>query len=240
VADSKELDITARQPQPLLQSPANRQPSKLRKTLAGRPRKPARLVLLIAVLASAESPLALARSWSYHYHARVESPAPSPSPTALAPPRLSTAQLLKQTIVSDLAIYVAQPSLSGPPDTGQIAYITGRLSLFDRMDTPDALEVLAGLSGYYLGAPAEQLYDCLCLRKGLALKPYLEQLLRSGNPECLRRFGSAFQTPSPALDEHAFCPNDQQLTDHLTKLIGEIDAAKPCSDSDFAALSGAP
>jgi hypothetical protein len=197
-------------------------------------------LLLAAFLTVAESRAVLARSWSYHYHPRAVSSSPASSPIPLVQPTFSTAQLLKQAIVSDLAVYVGQPNLSAPADASQVAYIVGRLSLFDRMDTPDTLEVLASLSGYYLGAPAERLYDCLSLRKGKALEPHLEQFLRSGNPECMRQFGAAFEKPSPALDGHAFCPNDQELTGHLNQLIGEIDAAKPCSDRDLAALSGAP
>jgi hypothetical protein len=217
----------------------NRRPGSSGTYLARLAVKAVSFLLLGALLTIENGRTALARSWSYHYHPR-ELSSPSPNPTPFVQSRFSTAQLLKQAILSDLAIYVIQPNFPGGPNGSQLPNVAGQLSLFDRMNAPDALPVLASLSGYYLGSGNERLYDCLVLRKGAALKPYLEELFRSGSLECLRQFGAAYGNPSSALNGHAFCPNQRQVAEHLAKLIGEIDAAKPCSDSDVAALTGPP
>jgi hypothetical protein len=152
--------------------------------------------------------------------------------------QLSSARLLKQAIISDLAFFIVEQS--SRPDKAYAEHSTDliqRLSLFDRLDSPAALEEFASLDGYYLGAPGEELFDCLALRKGRALKPYLEQSLYSGNAECSQKLGQSFTKPSDVLGGYALCATDQQQKAHLRILIGEIDAAKTCSDNDLAAIA---
>jgi hypothetical protein len=200
-----------------------------------------RLFIVLCLLSLVDIGAALARSWSYHYVPRT----PKPSPEAAATPasaraeKLSTARLLKQAIVSDLAIFTQERVGSDMAPTDHSEYVVSRLALFDPMGSPEALGVLASLSGYYLGARGEKLYDCLALRKGKALEPLLEQYLHNGNPECLRELGQSFAKPSNALDGYALCLTDQQQRDHLTRVIAEIDTAKPCPDSEFASIVNA-
>ena len=115
-----------------------------------------------------------------------------------------------------------------------------QLSSFDPLDSPEALGVFADLSGYYLGARAEKLYNCLSLRKGKALEPYMEQYLSNGNTECSQELGQSFTKPSDALGGYALCPSGEQQKAHLANLIAEIDSAKKCSDSDLAAAIASP
>ena len=96
------------------------------------------------------------------------------------------------------------------PRTDHSKHVVSRLTLFDPLSSPEALGVLASLSGYYLSVRGEKVYDCLALRKGKELEPFLEQYLRNGNPECLRELGDRFATPSNALDGYALCLSDQQ------------------------------
>jgi hypothetical protein len=63
------------------------------------------------------------------------------------------------------------------------------------------------MTGYYLGARDEELCDCLSLRKGKALEPYLVQALRNGNAECSQELGQCFTKPSDALRGYALCPS---------------------------------
>ena len=188
---------------------------------------------------------ALARAWSYHY----KPIAPNPSPAASAaeasimqgtptPEQLSTAPLLKRAIVSNLALLIQeQGARSDKASAQQSEYPVHQLLSFDQLSSPEALGVLAGLSGYYLGAPGEELYDCLSLRKGRALEPYLEHYLHNGNAECSQELGQSFTRPSSALGGNALCPSGQQQKAHLTRLIAELDSAKTCPDSELVAFA---
>jgi hypothetical protein len=192
---------------------------------------------------------AFARSWSYHYQPTVPSPSPAASATEASIPQtmpqpgeqLSTARSLKRAIVSDLAVFVEEQS--GRPSKAQKDHsedLIRQLSLFDPLGSPAALGVFAGLSGYYLGARGEELYDCLSLRKGKILESYLEQYVHSGNAECAQQLGQSFTRPSDALGGYALCPAGEQQKAHLMTLIAELDSAKLCSDSDLAALTARP
>jgi len=196
------------------------------------------LFVVLCLLSFVDVSAALARSWSYHYVPRTPKPSPEAAATPASVPaeQLSTARLLKQAIVFDLAISIQERVGSDKAHTDHSEYVVSRLALFDPMGSPEALSVLASLSGYYVGARGEKLYDCLVLRKGKALKTLLEQYLDNGNPECLRELGQSFAKPSNALGGYALCPSDQRQRDHLTRLIAEIDTAKSCPDSEFASI----
>jgi hypothetical protein len=224
----------------------------VKKPLASRKRAGEALVyaawpLALAFLfAAVRGSPALARAWSYHYQpiAPTTSPAASATEASImqgtpaSAEQLSKARLLKRAIVSDLALFVTEES--DRPDKAyaeQWKHLVRQLSSFDPLDSPAALEVFAGLSAYYVGARGEELYDCLSLRKGKALEPYLEQYIHNGNAECAQGLGQSFTKPSNALGGYALCPSDQQQIAHLTTLIAEIDSAKTCSDSSLAALT---
>jgi hypothetical protein len=163
----------------------------------------ARLFVVLCLLSLVDTGAALARSWSYHYVPGTPQPSPEAAATPASAPaeQLSTARLLKRAIVSDLAIFTEEKSVdTNTAPTGHSKYVVSRLSLFDPLSSPEALNVFASLSGYYLGVRGEKLYDCLALRKGKILESFLEQYLRDGNHECLRELGQSFTKPSNALD----------------------------------------
>jgi hypothetical protein len=113
-----------------------------------------------------------ARSWSYHYHPEAVTPTPIATPVKVAPSaseQSSTVKLLKLAIVSDLGIFAQDQSLQRNGYSDHMKDVTNRLSLFDGMNSPEALGVFASLSSYYLGAPAEKTYQCLALQKGRVL-----------------------------------------------------------------------
>jgi hypothetical protein len=148
------------------------------------------------------------------------------------------ARLLKRAIVSDLALLVQEQS--GRSDKAYADHwqqLVGQLSSFDQLSSPGALEVFASLSAYYLGTRGEELYDCLSLRKGKVLEPYLEQYIHNGNVECSQQLGQSFTKPSDALGGYALCPSGQVQKVHFTTLIAGLDSGKLCSDNDLAALA---
>ncbi|MBV8453248.1 MAG: hypothetical protein JOZ29_13395 [Deltaproteobacteria bacterium] len=193
--------------------------------------------------------LTFARSWSYHYKPITPKPSPAASateasvtqPTPAPAEQLSAARLLKRTIVSSLAPFTQEHTVRSDKAYADLSeYVVRQLSSFDPLDSPEALGVFADLSGYYLGARAEKLYNCLSLRKGKALEPYMEQYLSNGNTECSQELGQSFTKPSDALGGYALCPSGEQQKAHLANLIAEIDSAKKCSDSDLAAAIASP
>jgi hypothetical protein len=197
--------------------------------------------LLVFWLATLGVATAFARAWSYHYAPIAPEPSPAVSATEASimngasrpAAQLPTALLLKRAIVSDLALFIQEQN--GRPDK-VYEYLVRKLSSFDRLSSPEALAVFASLSGYYLGASGEELYDCLSLRKGKALEPYLERYIH-GNAECSQELGRSFTKSSAALGGYALCPNAQQQKVHLTTLIAEIDSAKLCSNGNLAAIT---
>lgn len=197
-----------------------------------------RLLVVISFILLVAISAVLARSWSYHYR-------PVPEATPVATPTMAaltasepSAKLLKRAIVSDLAVFAQDHNLR--PTTGysdHLEYVTSQLLLFDGINSPEALTMFASLSGYYLGAPAEKLYQCLALRKGKTLEPLLQHYLHYGNPECITELGQDFSKPSPSLDGYALCSTTQQQEKRLTDLIARIDDGKSCADSELARIS---
>jgi hypothetical protein len=197
-----------------------------------------RFLMMMSVILLGETSAVLARSWSYHYHPKVEEPTAVATPAKAAPntsEQSGEAKLLKRAIVSDLAIYAQDQN---PQPNGAYGdQIVSRLSRFDSMNSSEALNVFASLSGYYLGAPAEKLYYCLALRKGKPLGPHLQQYLHNASAECLSDLGQNFTRPSAALDGYAVCRSAEQQTVRLRNLIVNIDSGESCTDSDLAGLT---
>src|SRR5580658_10308262 len=200
------------------------------------------LRLAVAILAGllVQTSTVSARSWSYHYHPQLEQATMAPTPATVASivgDQSTEAKLLKRAIVSDLAIY-AQNQTSQNSDAYRDQVVT-RLSRFDTLNSPEALDVLASLSAYYLGAPAEKLYHCLVVRKGTPLKEPLKYYLKDGSTECLKELGQDFSKPSGSLDGYPLCPTSQQEAERLKELILEIDAGRPCTDNDLVLMTRA-
>jgi len=199
-----------------------------------------RFLLVISFILLTGISAVLARSWSYHYHP-VPAATPLPTPTNAAPSAYapSTAKLLKRAIVSDLAVFAQDHNpQSRTWYSDHMEYVTRELLLFDGMNSPEALSVFASLSGYYLGAPTEKLYQCLALRKGKALEPLLEHYLHDGNAECISELGQDFSKPSGSLGGYALCSTSQQQEKRLADLIARIENGESCADSELARISG--
>jgi hypothetical protein len=197
-----------------------------------------RLFVVMSFILLVDISTVLARSWSYHYHPQAVEPtavATSAKAAPIAGEQSGEAKLLKRAMVSDLAIYAQDQN---PQPVGVYGnQVVSRLSRFDSMNSSDALNVFASLSGYYLGAPAEKLYYCLALRKGRQLKPYLEHYLHDASPECLADLGQDFTRPSAALNGYAVCRSADQQAVRLRNLIVDIDSGDSCTDSDLAGLT---
>jgi len=208
----------------------------LRRTFSPTPR----ILALALALSVIDSPALLARSWSYHCTPRE----PQPSAAASATPEPATSRqsaaprLFKEAIVSDLALYVQEPDNIGNQRSDEHSqYVISRLLPFDHMSAPDALTVLAGLNGYYLGLHGEQVYNCLLRRKGKQIEPYLARYVRSPNLECSLELGARFEQPSAALGGLALCPSTREQSGSLASIMYEIDLSKPCSDEELRALT---
>ena len=198
-----------------------------------------RILALGLPLLIGDSSLLLARSWSYHYTPRESQPSTAASATpAEETPTFSTPRLFKEAIVSDLALYAQNPRNEGSHGFDEHSqYVVSRLLPFDHMNSPEALAVLASLNSYYLGARGEQAYNCLLLRKGKQIKPYLTQNAGSPNLECSRELGAGFEQPSAALGGLALCSSAQEQSRRLSNFIYEIDSSKPCSDEELRAIT---
>ena len=139
------------------------------------------------------------------------SPAASPSeaaqPTPVPAEQLPTARLLKRAIVSNLALFVKENSRSDKAYAALSENVVLRLLLFDPLGSPEALGVLASLSGYYLGAGEQSSTVASCCEKARPWNHTWSSIL--GNPECSQELGTTFTKPSSALDGYALCPSDQ-------------------------------
>jgi len=178
-----------------------------------------------------------ARSWSYHYRPITQS-SPSAATTPAPGEQLTTARLLKRAIVSDLATFVQEQEIrSAKASARHWGFVVSHLMSFDPLSSPDALGLFATLAGYFLGTGGEEAYDCLSLRKGKILEPYLVKYLQSGSHECTQELGDTFTKPSDALEGHALCVTNQEQQAHLGTLLAKIDAGQSCSDAQLAAIS---
>ena len=195
--------------------------------------------MMALLLSGAAVSQVFARSWSYHYRPVTQS-SPSAATTPAPGEQLTTARLLKRAIVSDLATFVQeQKTRSGEASARHSGFVVSHLMSFEPLNSPDALGVFASLAGYYLGTGGEEAYDCLSLRKGKTLEPYLVKYLQTGSHECTQELGDTFTRPSDALEGHALCVTNQQQQAHLGTLFAKIDSGQSCSDAQLATITGA-
>jgi hypothetical protein len=137
--------------------------------------------------------------------------------------RASNASAGRSRIPSD-PILVKQAILAHPDSEP----VEALFFLYDSWNSKDSLRVLASFSNYYLGEAPGALYDCVVLRKGKAIRPYLEQQLRSSRDECMDEFGESRQS---------LCrPNERK--EKINDLIRRIDAGERCSDAELAGSWG--
>jgi hypothetical protein len=133
--------------------------------------------------------------------------------------RASNASAGRSRIPSDPTL-VKQAILAHPDSEPVNALIL----LYDSWNSKDSLRVLASFSNYYLGEAPGALYDCIVLRKGKTIRPYLEGELHSSRDECVDEFGEN----RPSLCRHS------ERKERINDLIRRIDAGERCSDAELA------
>jgi hypothetical protein len=138
------------------------------------------------------------------------------------------AQLVTNAIVSVLAVQAANPALQS--DRGFSEHrgnVTDLVLVLDNMNDPRKLAEVAGLTPYYLGEAPSQMYYCVLLRKGTALRPVLENRLSSAGNECINRFGS----PDAKMEglHVPMCLSDQQYRRRLQQIVAAIEQDKSCA-----------
>jgi hypothetical protein len=111
------------------------------------------------------------------------------------------------------SVLVKRAILSEPDSEPVLAL----LLLFDSWNSEDSLRVLASFSNYYLGEASGALYDCLVLRKGKSIRPYLEEELRSNRNECRQNYSEGR------------CRSSERK-ERIGDLISRINRGESCSD----------
>jgi hypothetical protein len=115
------------------------------------------------------------------------------------------------------AVLVKQAILSEPKSEPVLAL----LLLYDSWNSKESLRVLASFSDYYLGEAPGAVYDCIVLRKGKRIRPYLEQELSSPLNECRQNY------------PEGRCRSSER-NERIRDLITRIDKGEGCSDKMLA------
>jgi len=121
------------------------------------------------------------------------------------------------------AALVKRAIVSLPHSEADEDAVLGLMLLFDSWNSDESLRVLASFSSYYLGEASGGLYDCLVLRKGKAIRPYLEQVLRSNSDECMAEFGAR---------SRGNC-EDSRRKERIRNLLSRIDSGERCSNEEL-------
>lgn len=104
------------------------------------------------------------------------------------------------------------------------------LYVFDSMSSEKSLKTLASLVFYYIGEHPGETYSCLVRRKGEKIKPYFEELLKSGKDECNEKFGQ-----QKAI-EIKICYGDNEhptYKDVIKQHLWEIEKYPTCTDEEL-------
>jgi len=176
-----------------------------------------------------------ARPWSYHYHPEpIASASPAETAAEVAPAvaqQRSTSYALKQAIVSDLVVGWENrrrfASATAPPDAKHLADL---LKAFDTLNSGDDLQIFTTLSDYKFDSTAEAIYDCIALRKGSLLRPFLERSITEQSSDCEKELGERIKT---TIKGSGLCATTAERIVRLKVLEVEIAAAKPCSTLNF-------
>jgi hypothetical protein len=137
----------------------------------------------------------------------------------------SEATLVKQAIISNAVLANSHPQLDGDAAYQKhSASVYDLLVLFDAMHTRESLQTLVSLNSYYLGESFGEMKECVVLRKGHLILPYLLVQLGTKDDECIQELGKT----SPQL-----CLGRKEYHDEVMRLVGDIRLGERCSDEDL-------
>jgi hypothetical protein len=95
--------------------------------------------------------------------------------------------------------------------------------LFDCLDDEESLRVFANLSSYYIGEHNSEVYDCIALRKGKRLLPFLEEIAKNKCNECNEIFAKD-------LEVDTICREKSYQIGYIAGLIDRIKKAETCAE----------
>jgi hypothetical protein len=99
--------------------------------------------------------------------------------------------IIKNTIVSGLVLGNSYASLTSKEKyTDMMSNTFDLLLLFYNLKTKHSLNILASLASYNLDGAASEIYKCVIKSKGKDIVPFLDELSRTGEDECISKFGS--------------------------------------------------
>jgi hypothetical protein len=99
--------------------------------------------------------------------------------------------------------------------------VNALLVLFDSMQSEASERILANLGSYYLGESAGELYECVVLRKGKRMVPYLRRELRYS--DCARQTRGKYRN---------LCRSRANRQAYLGSIIQQLHQGKGCPDTD--------
>ena len=143
------------------------------------------------------------------------------------------AEILKGLAVSYLGLLVADHGLeSSHARQAMVASISEMLFFFDSLNNREALKIFATLDSYYLGELPDQIYDRLALRKGKALRPYLQEGVRAQTSDCIERFGAEAEAGTKP-NTFRVCLDRHEFVDRTRRLVNQINAGVGCSNEEL-------
>lgn len=125
-------------------------------------------------------------------------------------------ELTRDAIVGYLEFRHEQPVVASNAEF--YSEIVSTILLFDEWDSTESMATLVGLGSYYLGAHGGELFSCVVVRKGSAIRPILDSVRASHGNECANRLGSA----SPV------CLGQQAYESQLEQMGQRIEGGERC------------
>lgn len=134
----------------------------------------------------------------------------------------SNALLIERALISNELVYQMIPALQNNETyLSHSEDVKALLLLFDNMHSKESDQILAHLGSYYFGEDAGELYECIVLRRGKDMIPYLRRELETS--DCAERFART----SPKL-----CLSSEDRRMYLGGIVKELVRGKGCSDTD--------
>jgi hypothetical protein len=156
--------------------------------------------------------------------------------TAIAPQSRSESglpsepNLLKRAILSNAVLYAEVPAVrKAQAYQSHSLDVYNLLAQFDRLDSTASIEVLISFNSYYFGAAFGEMDECIVLRKGRPILPYLARQLASNRNECAGTLGKAH----PRL-----CLSESEYRARVNMLIKYVRSGSGCSDEEMANTFG--
>jgi len=123
--------------------------------------------------------------------------------------------LVKSAIISYLKLEDKSPSIRGSELSSEIFYL---LLLYDSMSSQESLRSLTSLTSYNLGAFPSEIYYCLLVRKGTAIKALLSAVQKTDHNECFEQLGGQSKR----------CLNRAERDKEIAIVFKRIDEKEAC------------